>query len=87
MKAVEAASIQYNIKAPVGSTEKATVDFVERKVETVTGKEALAVVLFTAKVVRDKEVSGNLIRERGKMPATNMSVGQGKGRVTFSWSF
>jgi hypothetical protein len=87
IKALQAASIQYNIQEPVKKTERATRDIVQRKVESITGKEVLAVGLFTAKVMRDKEVSANLVREKGKMPSVNMSAGQTSGKVTFSWGF
>lgn len=86
-KAMEAVSVQYSIKQDVGSAEKATRDIVQKKVETVTGKEALAITLFTVKVVRDREVSANIVREKGKMPAVNTSVGEKNGKVTLSWSF
>lgn len=86
-KAVEAASVQYEIKQGATTAEKRTADFIERRVETVTGRETLAVVLFTAKVFKDQEVSTNLVRERGKMPSVNLGGTKERGRIMFTWSF
>lgn len=86
-KAIEAATIQYAVKQNVGTAESKAADIVESQVAAVTGKKALAITLYTAKVIRDKEVSANIVRERGRMPSTNLTAGPGKGSFMFSWSF
>lgn len=87
VKAVEAATIQYRVKQDVGTVEKKTGDILEKQVAEVTGKTALAVTLFTAKVIRYKEVSANLVRERGIQPSVNAQVTEHTGKLTFNWSF
>lgn len=86
-KAVEATAIQYSIARDVKNAESKAGDAIERELAEVTGDKVLAITLYTAKVIRDREVSANVIRERGRMPSTNLTATKNSGRVTFSWSF
>lgn len=87
VNAAEAAAIHYHVKQDVGTAERATADLVQRKVESVTGKEVAAIGLFTAKAIRDKEVSARLTKGGDGMPSINATAGKEKGSLTFGWSF
>lgn len=86
-KALEAAAVQYEVKQNVNDTETKVTKIVEKKVETVTGKEFLAVTLFAAKAYKEKQVSTRVVREDGIIPSINTSLGLGNGKITFGWSF
>jgi hypothetical protein len=87
IKAVEAASLQYNVKQSTANVEDKATKIAQSKAVSVTGPEVLAVTLFTAKVIKDREVSTLLIKNNGAMPSINTTVRSNGGQFTFGWGF
>lgn len=86
-RAIEAATVQHTAVRDVRAVEDKAVDLAKSRLTAVTGERALAVTLYVAKVIRDKEVSANLVRPNGQMPSTSVRAGENGYRVNFSWSF
>ena len=86
-KAAEATLIEAEVSQSVKSAEHKISTSAQHKVTNVAGKEVLAISLFAAKAIKDKEVSGKLTRNKGFVPSTNVSAGKDSGKVSFGWEF
>lgn len=87
MKASEAVSLQYNVTQSASNAENKATELAKNKAVSLTGPEVLAITLFTAKILKTKEISSVLMRNNGTMPSISTTLKLDYGRVTFGWSF
>lgn len=87
-KALEATSLQCNLKQDVDSFEKATYTYVYKKTSNVTGERVLIISGVALKVIRERAISYPLIKNpNGLVPAVTPSVSQKSGKIELRWKF
>lgn len=85
--ALQAASIQTGTAQNVELAERYAADRANAEIQSRLDPATLSVLGFATKVVRDKSITGTVLRQRGPRPEVRTSVAPAQGQVDFNWRF